>query len=81
MKILFSTLIIVLLGLNANAQTINWSTLQKDQTHIISVNTALDYGVNYGVGYSYQISSKLPILLNASFSLPSGRIIPDDFKT
>lgn len=81
MKTLYITLVIVCLASNANAQTFNWHTLQKEQRHIISVKTAADYAFTYGVGYGYQLSSKLPIVLNGSFSFPSGNILPDDFKT
>jgi hypothetical protein len=67
--------------LNTNAQTINWKTLQKEQKHIASVNLGIDYAFTYGVGYGYKLPSKRPIILNASFSLPSGKNILDDYTT
>jgi hypothetical protein len=81
MKAFFSALVIVVMGFNANAQTINWKSLQKKQKHILSANLAADYAFTYGGGYGHQLSSKLPIILNASFSIPSGNKILDDYKT
>lgn len=66
---------------NSTAQTINWKALQKEQKHIAYVNLGVDHAVTYGVGYGYQLRSKLPIILNASYSIPSGKIILDDYKT
>ncbi len=81
MKTFISVLVIVMIAYNSNAQTINWHTLQKEQKHILTANLAADYALDYGVGYGYQLSSRFPILLNASFSIPSGNIITDDYKT
>lgn len=81
MKALYYILVFLLMDLNANAQTINWNSLQKEQKQIVSVNIAADYAFAYGVAYGYQLPSKLPILLNVSFSVPSGNKILDDYKT
>ena len=65
----------------SNAQPVNWMSLKKENKHIANVNASIDYGVTFGVGYSYQLKTKLPILLNAEYSFPSGNNLADDFKS
>ena len=64
----------------SNAQTFNWNNLHKDQKQILHFNVNAEYAVTYGVGYNYKLRSKLPIILNAEYSFPSGKNIADDFK-
>lgn len=64
-----------------NAQVINWASLKKAGRHIINVNVALDHGTNFGVGYAHQLKTRIPLLLNAEYSFPSGKNMTDDFKT
>ncbi|HAS44182.1 MAG TPA: hypothetical protein DCS93_27130 [Microscillaceae bacterium] len=61
------------------AQSVNWQTL-KNNRHIAHIHTSWDHGLVYGLGYSYQLKLKTPILLQASYSLPSGNQLLDDFK-
>lgn len=63
------------------AQSINWTALKPEDRHLVNLNVGIDYGVIYGVGYSYHLQSKLPIVLNAELSIPSGDKLFDDFKT
>ncbi|MDO1451367.1 hypothetical protein Q0590_34145 [Rhodocytophaga aerolata] len=63
-----------------NAQLINWNTMGSTQ-HIINANVGLDYSVSYGIGYGYKPNTKLPIIMDANFSMPSGKTLFDDFKT
>ena len=72
---------IILLSVNVKAQTINWSSMDKQNRHLINANFGLEYGMIYGVGYGYYIPSKLPIVLNIEYSFPSGNKLIDDFKT
>ncbi len=65
---------------NTNAQTLNWKALDNTK-HILNVNLGLDYSLSYGLGYGYKLNTKLPIVLNAIFSMPSGKTMFDDFKT
>lgn len=81
---LFTVLLLTLTSLynTAISQTLNWTTLDNTNTkHILNVSFGLDYSVSYGIGYGYKLDTKLPIVLNANFSLPSGENIFDDFKT
>ncbi len=64
----------------AISQTLNWTTLDSTK-HILNANIGLDYSVSYGIGYGYKLNTKLPIVLNANFSLPAGENPFDDFKT
>lgn len=67
-------------ALFTKAQTINWANLSKKQKNIINVNAGIDYSVSYGIGYGYQVKSKLPIVLNTELSVPSGNKLTDDYK-
>ncbi|TAE89025.1 MAG: hypothetical protein EAY81_02520 [Bacteroidetes bacterium] len=62
------------------SQTLNWK-LSDSTNHILNANVGLDYSVSYAIGYGYKLNTKLPIVLNANFSLPSGENLLDDFKT
>jgi len=63
-----------------NAQIINWNTVGNTK-HIINANFGLDYSLSYGIGYGYTLNTKLPIVINANFSMPAGETLFDDFKT
>jgi hypothetical protein len=63
------------------SQNINWATLKSNQKNMLHINAGWDYGLVYGLGYSHQIKSKMPVLLNVSYSFPSGGKLFDDFKT
>ena len=63
----------------SQAQTLNWKALDSTR-QIVNVNFGLDYSLSLGAGYSYKLNTKLPIVLNANFSMPSGENVFDDFK-
>lgn len=65
---------------HSNAQVLNWKSLDGAK-HIINVDFGLDYSVAYGIGYGNKLNTKIPVVLNASLSIPSGEKVPDDFKT
>ncbi len=81
-KIKFLGLLVILIAQysNTNAQMLNWKALDSTK-HILNANFGLDYSVSYGLGYGYKLNTKLPIVLNAIFSMPSGKSMFDDFKT
>lgn len=66
---------------NLYSQNINWESLQKSQKHIAHFNGHWDYALGFGAAYGYQLNSKIPVVLNASFSKPAGEKVLDDFKT
>ncbi|WP_439504455.1 hypothetical protein [Sediminibacterium sp.] len=74
------TLALIIFSSSLIAQNINWASLQKNQRHIININTGIDFGLTYGIGYGHQLKSKHPIILSGEFSLPSGNNLLDDFK-
>ena len=56
--------------------------MKEENKHIVNANFGLEYGVIYGLGYGYQIKTRLfPIVVNVEYSFPSGNKILDDFKT
>ena len=67
----------------AGAQTVNWARqAETGPKHLLHLNTGLNYGLTFGAGYGYQVSTgMLPILLQADYSFPSGEKVLDDFKT
>lgn len=77
--IVFSIVIFGFLN-NTKAQTLNLNSL-NDSKHIIQASIGWDYSLSYSLGYAYKLNSKLPIILQANFSIPSGENPIDDFKT
>lgn len=71
----------VVISVNSHGQTINWARLQKTDRHILGINAGLDYSVTAGLGYGYQLKTKIPIILNAEYSIPFGNNLLDDHKT
>ena len=71
----------IIISVNAHSQSINWEALDKDQKHIININAGAEYGAVIGIGYGYQLKSRMPILLNVEYSFPTGEKLLDDFKT
>jgi hypothetical protein len=64
----------------AISQTLNWTTLDSTK-HILNTSYGLDYSVSYAVGYAYKLNTKLPIVLQANFSMPAGENMVADIKT
>jgi hypothetical protein len=79
-KTSISILSCIVISFNGNSQNLNWQSLNKGDKHIFNLNSGLEYGLIYGVGYGYQVNSKLPVVLNMEFSFPSGRDVAEDFK-
>lgn len=63
------------------AQSINWKTLKPSQKHIVNLNLGFENSFGVGIGYGYHFNTKLPLVLNAEFSMPFGDKVFDDFKT
>jgi hypothetical protein len=82
-KIIILIAIVILLSYTnfSFSQTLNWASLKKEQKHIFNINTGVEHGLIFGVGYGYQLKSRLPIVLNAEYSFPGGEKLLDDFKT
>jgi hypothetical protein len=72
---------ILALRVPANAQNINWKTLEPSQKHIINLNVGFDNASTVGVGYGYHMNTKMPLILNLEYSTPLGEKSLDDFKT
>lgn len=67
-------------GAHLGAQNVNWRTLDTGPASTISFNGGVEYGVVFGVAYGRRISSRLPVLIGADFSMPAGDALLDDFK-
>ncbi len=78
--LLTATILVVGISGSSIAQTINWMSLKQEQKHTVSVNVGWDYATSLGVGYGYKLNTKIPITLNAQFSVPAGNNLSDDFK-
>ncbi len=62
------------------SQSLNWASLKTEQKHIVNINAASEFGVVFGAAYGYQLKTKMPIVLLAGYSFPSGENLFDDFK-
>ena len=71
----------IILSSFAQAQTLNWANLTKDDRHIINLNLGYDYAASFGAAYGYQLKAPVPIVLDAQFSMPAGENLFDDFKS
>lgn len=81
LKIIVVLSILCIVTTQSFSQSINWASLKSEQKHIVHINAGWDYALVYGVGYSHLLKTKIPILLHAAYSFPSGEKIFDDFKT
>lgn len=79
-KIIISTFYLQCCLIVLHGQTINWKCLDSSQHHLLNANIGIDYSINYELGYAYKLNTKLPILLQTTFSYPSGTLKFDDFK-
>lgn len=61
------------------SQNINWANLKKEEKHILNINSGWEYSFIFGIGYGYKLESKTPIILDVSYSFPSGKTVFDDF--
>lgn len=77
---LITMMVVAAITGSASAQTLNWTALQKEQKHIVNVNAGWDYATSLGVGYAYQLKTKMPMVIGAQFSIPAGNNMTDDFK-
>ncbi len=69
------------ISFNGYTQTINWSRLQKEDSHIAGIYGGLEYSLVSGLVYGYQLKTMIPIVLLADFSMPWGEKLLDDNKT
>ena len=77
----FFSIAVLIIAVNSRAQTFNWNNINKDKKNIINISASAEHGLIYGFGYNYKLRTKLPVILNAEYSFPSGKNITDDFKT
>jgi hypothetical protein len=71
---------ILLLATAAGAQSIHWGPRPADTKQMIYLQTGMEYGLTFGAGYAYRLSTQWPVVLNADFTAPSGEKLVDDFK-
>lgn len=79
-KITQLAMVILLAAGSANAQLLNWASLETNQRHIATLNAGWDYSTSVGIGYGYQLKTAMPVILNTQFSLAAGNQLLDDFK-
>lgn len=75
------TVFLCIAALHCFPQSINWGNLKSEEKNIAYTNVGYDFGLVFGAGYDYQLNSKIPALLSASVSFPSGKKVFDDLKT
>ena len=81
-KIIIS--LVFLLTLKAgivNAQDINWKGVENGKRHFVTLNLGADNSTYYGLTYGYKIgNTSMPLILDASFDLPFGEDVFDDWN-
>lgn len=65
---------------NSFSQNLNWENLKPENKHLLNINLGWDYGLVVGLGYGYQLNTKLPVVLNITYSGPMGENLIDDYK-
>jgi len=71
-----------MIGSNIYSQTMQWGSLRYQDKHIIHTGFGFNYGLNFEVGYGYQLPvKKIPMVIGANISIPFGEKLGDDFKT
>jgi hypothetical protein len=63
-----------------SSQSLNWGRSINGHTQFLNIYAGAEHGFIFGAGYGYQLKSKIPIVLNVSYSFPSGEDLFDDFK-
>lgn len=73
---------LVLIGFkDLRAQVVNWKNIYEKHRNMVNINTGLDFGFTYGLGYNRLfLVNKNPLLLGVEYSMPSGGNLIDDFK-
>lgn len=79
-KIIAISVLSLLSFTNIFSQTINWRNLKNEEKHILNANVGWEYSFVFGIGYGYKLETRMPIIIEASYSFPSGETIFDDFK-
>ena len=77
---LIPIIILVLITNISSAQNINWRSIGKTN-YIAHVNLGWDYSFSTGIAVGYKFKTTFPLMANASFSMPAGDDLADDFKT
>lgn len=80
LRLLISFVASVLCIQHSNAQTLNFNSLEHSK-RILNIGVGWDHGLSYGAGITFKVDTKMPLFLYGNFSIPSGEIVFDDFKT
>ena len=65
----------------ANGQSLNWSTSDTSNSHMVYLNFGMEYGVVTQLGYGYKLKKDWPLWAQVDISRPMGGELFDDFKT
>ena len=82
LKLYIITIIIIVLQNVANAQAMNWATIDQTKKNMAGVNMGVEYGITYGFSYGYITKAFIfPVIAGVEFSVPSGDKRIDDNKS
>lgn len=81
MKSILLMLVVIIMSGTGFSQEINWKSLKDKDRHIVNINGGYNFGLIFGAGYGYHINSRLPLVLNLEFSVPSGNKLTEDLKS
>lgn len=77
--VLLTLMLALATTLHSFAQLVNWRSFAPNQ-QAVSASIGLDYGLVYGIGYAKRFNTRLPLVVNADYTFPSGRTLLDDFN-
>ncbi|MCF8245809.1 MAG: hypothetical protein K9J37_14535 [Saprospiraceae bacterium] len=62
------------------AQDINWRAVQDHHRHFANAGIGADFNTVASLAYGQKITSRLPIVVGAGFTVPFGKTLLDDWK-
>ena len=71
--------LMIITGIAAQSQNINWRSFAENQNKIASVNFGLDFGVVTDLGMAYKVDQLDNLIINGHYSFPAGKQLLDDY--
>ncbi len=77
MKNISIVVILLLLSNIISAQSLNWNSIEQNNSSQVYTNIGYDFGATVQLGYAYKLNFNKPIVLMTDFSIPMGAELND----